>query len=44
MAAVAVVFDGGSSVRRRLMASAMDYDKRMRGRRKDRQRNNQPSR
>jgi hypothetical protein len=38
MAAVAVVFDGGSSVQRRLMASAMDYDKRTRGRRKGRQR------
>jgi hypothetical protein len=35
---VAVVFDGGSSVRQRLMASAMDYDERMRGRRKGRQR------
>jgi hypothetical protein len=34
MAAVAVVFDGGSSIRRRSMASAMDCDKRMRGRRK----------
>jgi hypothetical protein len=45
MAAVAVVFDGGSSVRRRSMASAMDYDERTRGRRKkDRQRNNQPAR
>jgi hypothetical protein len=38
MAAVAVVFDGGSSVRQRLMASAMDYDERTRGRRKGRQR------
>jgi hypothetical protein len=28
MAAVVVVFDGGSSVRRRSMASAMDYDTR----------------
>jgi hypothetical protein len=44
MAAVAVVFDGGSSVRWRSMALAMDYDERMRGRRKDRQRNNQPAR
>jgi hypothetical protein len=44
MVAVAVVFDGGSSVRRRLMASAMDYDERTRGRRKDNQRNNQPAR
>jgi hypothetical protein len=45
MAAVAVVFDGGSSVRRRSMASAMDYDERTRGwRKKDRQRNNQPAR
>ena len=31
MAAVAVVFDGGSSVRQRSMASAMDYDERTRG-------------
>jgi hypothetical protein len=45
MAAVAVVFDGGSSVRRRLMASAMDYDERTTGRRKDKERqsNNQPA-
>jgi len=43
MAAVAVVFDGGSSIRRHSMALAMDYDKRMRGRRKDRQCNNQPA-
>jgi len=43
MAAVAVVFDGSSSIRRRLMAWAMDYDERTRGRRKDRQRNNQPA-
>jgi hypothetical protein len=43
MAAVAVVFDGGSSIRRRSMASAMDYDERTRGRRKDRQRNNLPA-
>jgi hypothetical protein len=41
MAAVAVVFDGGSSIRRRSMASVMDYDERTRGRRKDRQSNNQ---
>jgi len=34
MAAVAVVFDGGSSVRWRLMAWAMDYDERTRGQRK----------
>jgi hypothetical protein len=27
MAAVVVVFDGSSSVQRRLMASVMDYDK-----------------
>ena len=38
MAAVAVVFDGGSSVRQHLMASAMDYDERMRGWCKGRQR------
>jgi len=44
MAAVAVVFEGGSSVQRRSMASAMDYNKRMRGWRKDRQHNNQPAR
>ena len=44
MAVVAVAFDGGSSVQWHLMASAMDYDERMRGRRKDRQRNNQPTR
>jgi hypothetical protein len=44
MAAVAVVFDGGSSVQWRSMASAMDYNERTRGRRKDRQRNNQPAR
>jgi hypothetical protein len=43
MAAVVVVFDGGSSVRRRLMASAMDYNERTRGWHKDRQRNNQPA-
>ena len=43
MAAVAVVFDGGISVQRHLMASAMDYDKKTRRRRKDRQRNNQPT-
>jgi hypothetical protein len=41
MAAVAVVFDGGSSVRRRSMVSVMDYDKRRRGWRKYRQCNNQ---
>jgi len=41
--AVAVVFNGGSSVRRRSMALAMDYDEMTRGRRKDRQRNNQPA-
>jgi hypothetical protein len=44
MAAVAVVFDGGSSIQWRLMAWAMDYDERTRGRCKDRQRNNQPAR
>jgi len=44
MVAVAVVIDGGSSVWRCLMASAMDYDERMRRQRKDRQRNNQPAR
>ena len=43
MVAVVEVFDGGSSVRRHPMASAMDYDERMRGRRKDRQPNNQPA-
>ena len=43
MAAEAVLFDGGSSIRRRLMAWVMDYDQRTRGRRKDRQRNNQPA-
>ena len=43
MVAVAVVFDGGSSVQRHSMASVMDYDKRMRGQRKDRQCNNQPA-
>jgi len=42
MAAVAVVFDDGSSVRQRLMASAMDYDERTRRWRTDRQHNNQP--
>ena len=44
MRAGTVVFNGCSSVRRCLMVSAMDYDDRMRGRRKDRQRNNQPAR
>jgi hypothetical protein len=44
MVAVAVVFNGGSSVRRRSMVSAMDYDKRTRGWRKEKQRNNQPAR
>jgi hypothetical protein len=44
MAAVAVVFDGGSSIRRLLMAWVMSYDERTRGRHKDRQRNNQPAR
>jgi len=43
MSAVAVVFDDGSSVQRHSMASVMDYDERMRGQRKDRQRNNQPA-
>jgi protein subunit release factor B len=38
MAAVAVVFNGSSSIQWRLMASAMDYDERTRGRRKGRQR------
>jgi hypothetical protein len=38
MVAVVVVFDGGSSVQQRLMASVMDYDERTRGRRKGRQR------
>jgi hypothetical protein len=37
MAAVAVVFNGSSSVQWRLMASVMDYDERTRGRRKGRQ-------
>ena len=41
--AVAVVLDGGSSIRQSPMASVMDYDERTRGRRKDRQRNNQPA-
>ena len=40
MAAAAVVFNGGSSVRRSSMASGMDYDERTRGRRKDMQSNN----
>jgi hypothetical protein len=45
MVAVAVVFDGGSSVQRRSMVPAMDYDERTRGRRKNRQCNNhQPAR
>jgi hypothetical protein len=44
MAAAVVVFNGGSSFRWRSMASAMDYDERTRGQRKDRQRNNQPAR
>jgi hypothetical protein len=44
MAAVAVVFDGGSSILRHLKALAMDYNERTRGRHKDRQRNNQPAR
>jgi hypothetical protein len=44
MAAVAVVFDGSSSIRRHLKALAMDYNERTRGRRKDRQYNNQPAR
>jgi len=44
MAAEVVVFNGGSSVRQRLMASVMDYDERTRRQRKDRQRNNQPAR
>ena len=44
MAAVAVVFDGGSSDQRRSMVLVMDYDKRTRGRCKDRQCNNQPAR
>jgi hypothetical protein len=43
MAAVAAVFDGGSSVRRRSMVSAMDYDERTRGRRNEKQHNNQPA-
>ena len=41
MAVVAVVFDGSSSIRRRSMAWAMDYDESTRGRRKDRQCDNQ---
>jgi hypothetical protein len=44
MAAMVVVFDGGSSIRRRLIASAMDYDERARGWRKEGQRNSQPAR
>ena len=42
---IEMVFNGsgGSGVRQHLMASAMDYDKRMRGWRKERQRNNQPT-
>jgi hypothetical protein len=36
MAAVVLVFDGGSSIRRCLMASVMEYNERTRGRRKDR--------
>jgi len=44
MLAVVVVFDGDSSVCWRSIASVMDYDERMKGRRKDRQRNNQPAR
>jgi hypothetical protein len=45
MAVMAVVFDGGSSVRWHLMVLVMDYDKRTRGRHKhkDRQHNNQPA-
>jgi len=38
MAAVTVVFNGGSSVQWHLMALAMDYDERTRGWRKGRQR------
>jgi len=44
MAAVAVMFTGSSSVRLHSMALAIDYYERTRGRRKDRQRNNQPAR
>ena len=39
-----VVIDGGSRIRWRSMALAMDYDERKRGRCEDRQRNNQPAR
>ena len=42
MVAVAVVFNVSSSIQRCSMALGMDFDKRMRGRRKDRLRNNQP--
>jgi hypothetical protein len=44
MVAVAVVFDGGSSVQWHSMASVMDSDKRTRGRHKERQCNNKPAR
>ena len=40
---VVVVFNGGSSVGRRLMVSAMDYEERTRGLHKDRQCTNQPA-
>ena len=39
-----IAFNGGSSIRRHSMVSVVDYDERARGRRKERQRNNQPAR
>ena len=39
-----MVFNVSSSIQRCSMALGMDFDKRMRGRRKDRLRNNQPVR